>query len=229
MLLLVLTQGLKLQLDPGYLPILGILWVVSMGGALTPLQPHERTIFCKLYASYLLLKKGIFEGAEKDAREAVESLRYSDFSRSEWVIVSSDVRLLTRDLGRRMWRTILPAIRRKDPKVTQKLISLADVFANPSLELLRSEVTETVADLKEEDYEPAGRIDGLAASLGVYRAAHVLLVLGVAVVMDVIVFAVLSLAENKPLSAYYLYMAAGYIPGILAAIGLRSMVVSPKR
>ena len=44
--------------------------------------------------------------------------------------------------------------------------------------------------------------------------------------LDVAVFAVVSFAEHKQLSAYYLLMAAAFFPGILAVIGLRSLALS---
>lgn len=231
-LLLSLSQVLNLLHlhPPDFSTILGMVWMASLFGALAPLQSSEKRIFYKLYASYLSLKKGMFDEAEKYAWEGAEILRYSgEFPRSEWSIVSNDVRLLASDLGREIWKTILPAIHRKDPTVTRKIIKLADVFENPSLERLRADVKAAVEGLEKEDYQPAGRIDRLRGNLVVYRSLHVLMVLGVAAVLDVVVFVVLSLAENKQLSAYYLFMATAYIPSILAAIGLRSLVLGVRR
>jgi hypothetical protein len=226
-----LSQPFKLIVLPTDLGmVLAILWLASMIGAGAPLQSQETTIFYKLYKSYLSLKKGAFEEAEKPALEAAEDLQYSgEFPRSEWNIISRDLHSLTSDLGQEIRIRVLPAIHRRDSAVIRKVIELADVFANPSLERLRPEVEATVEGLKEDEYRPPGRIDRLTGNLAVYRGFYVVMMLVIAVVLDVAVFALLSFAENKPLSAYYLYMAAAYFPGILAAIGLRSVVVSLHR
>ncbi len=230
-ILILSSQLLKLIVVPTSLwSVVGSIWVASMIGAGAPLQSQEREIFYKLYKSYLSLKNGAFDEGETLALEAAKNLQYSgEFPRSEWVVVSRDVHSLTGDLGREIWKKVLPAIHKKDPAVTRKTIELADVFANPSLERLRPDVAAVVDGLKEEEYRPVARIDRLTGNLTIYRGFHVLMMLVIAVVIDVAVFAVLSLAENKQLSAYYLYMAVGYIPAIPAAIGLRSLVLSIRK
>jgi hypothetical protein len=226
--LVLLNQAFKLIVLPTDVGmVLGMLWIVTMIGAGAPLQSQETTIFFKLYKSYLSLKKGAFEEAEKTALEAAEDLQYSgEFPRSEWNIISKDVHSLTNDLGQEIRKRVLPAIHRNDPAVIRKLIELADVFANPSLERLRPEVEATVEGLKEDEYRPPGRIDRLAGNLAVHRGVHVLMILVIAAVLDLAVIGLLSLAENRQLSAYYLYIAVGYIPAIPAVIGLRQVILS---
>ena len=230
-LLLLLNQVLRLIVVPTALgSVVGIVWMVSMIGAGAPLQSQERAIFCKLYRSYISLKKGAFDEAERPALEAAENLRYSgEFPRSEWTIISRDVHLLTSDLGQEVLKRVLPAIHRKDSAVTRKIIELADIFANPSLERLRVDVATAIEGLKEDSYRPIGRIDRLRGNPVVYSSIYALMLLGVAIVLDVAVFAVLSLLENKLLSAYYLYIAVAYIPSIPAVIGLRSLILSLRR
>ena len=216
-----------LQYQPYMIIPLALLAIFALIGAgMSSLRSNEERIFFRFFASYLSLKKGFFAEAEKLILRAADTLGYSrEFRDSRWRIVSKDVRQTIGKLEYEIRRKMLPAVVRKDPRVVRKSIELADAFATPSLERLSTTVSSIVGDLPEDrEHRPATRVERLKENMTVYRSMHIIIILGLAAVLDVAVFLVLSFAEGHTLSSYYPSMAAVYIPSILAVIGLRSQV-----
>jgi len=124
-----------------------------IAAAASSLGSREEGIFLRFFESYLSIKAGMFARAEKLVKEAADTLQYPrEFSRSDWKVISKDVRLLVDRLGQQVRKRMLPAIVGKDARVLRKSVELADCFAHPSLEQFATKAPAVLLDLHEAEY-----------------------------------------------------------------------------
>ena len=190
---------------------------------------NEDYLFVMFFRAYLALRTGNFPSAERSVRKAARLLQSpKGLKDTRWKLVSKDFVSILNKLGNQVFRAILGKIVSKDASVAHEIISLADTFAEPSLDRLDS-VISVIMGLPDSEYKQRTQFKRLTTNIWIYRTIVTSTVLIIALIADVLVWTMASYFSAVPLTDFYTSIAASYIPSILAILGLRSLLAGARR